>query len=93
MAFPHMKGYVFDDVLIMPLKSKTHSFVRAPEGESERIPFKGKVADIVAILLAGLRQTMAYTNSPTIADFHKNALFVEVSNAGREESRAHGFDR
>lgn len=60
-----------------------------PEGIEGRIGFKGPVGPIIHQLLGGVRAAMGYTGSATITDFHKNALFVRITNAGLRESHVH----
>ncbi len=60
-----------------------------PEGIEGRIGYKGPAAPILHQLLGGVRASMGYTGSRTIADFHQNALFVKITNAGLKESHVH----
>ncbi len=60
-----------------------------PEGIEGRIGYKGPAAPILHQLLGGVRASMGYTGSKTISDFHDNALFVRITNAGLKESHVH----
>ena len=60
-----------------------------PEGVEGRIAYKGPVGPILHQLLGGIRATMGYTGSKTIADLHKNAEFVKITGAGLRESHVH----
>jgi IMP dehydrogenase len=60
-----------------------------PEGVEGRVPFKGSVAGVVHQLVGGLRASMGYTGSATIADLRERADFVRITNAGLRESHAH----
>lgn len=60
-----------------------------PEGIEGRVPYKGMVQSIVHQLLGGLRSCMGYTGCATIAELHKKAEFVRVTNAGVRESHVH----
>ena len=60
-----------------------------PEGIEGRIGFKGPVSPIIHQLLGGVRAAMGYTGSETISDFHANARFVKITNAGLRESHVH----
>lgn len=60
-----------------------------PEGIEGRVGYKGPSAPILHQLLGGVRASMGYTGSKTIADFHRNALFVKITNAGLKESHVH----
>ena len=60
-----------------------------PEGIEGRVPYKGPIQTIIYQLLGGLRSCMGYTGCPTISALHKNAEFVQVTNAGMRESHVH----
>jgi IMP dehydrogenase len=59
-----------------------------PEGIVGRVPFKGKVSDIVYQLVGGLKAGMGYCGAPDI-DALKQAQFVRISAAGMRESHPH----
>lgn len=60
-----------------------------PEGIEGRVPYKGPVAGIVNQLVGGLRSSMGYTGSATIADMRTNPQFIKVTSAGMKESHVH----
>jgi len=60
-----------------------------PEGIEGRVPFKGKLADIVYQLIGGLRSGMGYTGCGTIRALKEEAQFVRITNAGLKESHPH----
>ena len=60
-----------------------------PEGIEGRVPYTGKLENIVHQLVGGLRQAMGYTGCPTIADLQTNSTFVRMTAAGLRESHAH----
>lgn len=60
-----------------------------PEGIEGRVPYKGLVQTIIHQMMGGLRSCMGYTGCKTIAELHKNAEFVQVTNAGMRESHVH----
>ncbi len=60
-----------------------------PEGIEGRVPYKGSVFAIIHQLLGGIRASMGYTGSPTIAELHQRAEFVRVTAAGMRESHVH----
>lgn len=62
-----------------------------PEGIDGATTYKGPVADVLHQLIGGLRLGMGYTGSATINDLHKNAQFVKVTQAGRQESHPHSM--
>ena len=60
-----------------------------PEGIEGRVPFKGWVVSVMNQLIGGLRQSMGYVGSKTIADMQENCQFIEITNAGMAESHVH----
>lgn len=60
-----------------------------PEGIEGRVAYKGPVQTIIHQMNGGLRSCMGYTGCNTIAALHKNAEFVQVTNAGMRESHVH----
>jgi IMP dehydrogenase len=61
-----------------------------PEGIEGQVPYKGSAASVVHQIMGGLRAAMGYTGCGSIADFHKKAQFVRITNAGMAESHVHG---
>ena len=59
-----------------------------PEGIVGRVPSKGSLAEVMYQLIGGLRASMGYCGSATIADLH-NAKFVKITAAGMRESHPH----
>ncbi len=70
-------------------KEVNDSMKLVPEGIEGRIAYKGPVGPILHQLIGGIRAAMGYTGSRTIAELHKNAEFVKISNAGLRESHVH----
>ncbi len=60
-----------------------------PEGIEGRVAYKGPAGPILHQLIGGVRAAMGYTGSASIGDFHKNARFVRITNAGLRESHVH----
>lgn len=60
-----------------------------PEGIEGRVPYKGPIQSIIHQMLGGLRSCMGYLGAPDLAALHKNAEFVQVTNAGMRESHVH----
>jgi len=60
-----------------------------PEGIEGRVPHKGPVGSVVHQMIGGLRASMGYTGSATIADLQKNAKFRRITGAGLRESHVH----
>ncbi|WP_104695254.1 IMP dehydrogenase [Helicobacter salomonis] len=63
-----------------------------PEGIEGRVPYRGKIADILYQLVGGLRASMGYLGAPDIPTFTKNAQFVQITAAGLRESHVHDVD-
>jgi IMP dehydrogenase len=60
-----------------------------PEGIEGRVPYKGSLLAVIHQLLGGIRASMGYTGSQTIAIMHDKAQFVRVTSAGMRESHVH----
>ncbi len=60
-----------------------------PEGIEGRVPYRGRVADVIHQLTGGLRSSMGYCGSKDIETFWKKAEFVEITSAGLKESHVH----
>jgi len=72
------------------LDGVSDDFSRAPEGASGKIPYRGDVAMVIEDFVGGLRSSMSYLGAHTIEEFHKNARFIRITNAGMDESKPHG---
>lgn len=59
-----------------------------PEGISGRVPYKGKLSEVVYQLIGGLRAGMGYCGAPTIKEL-RDAEFVRITAAGVAESHPH----
>jgi IMP dehydrogenase len=60
-----------------------------PEGIEGRVPYRGKIAQVVHQMIGGLRSSMGYCGSESIEIFWKKAEFVEITSAGLKESHVH----
>jgi IMP dehydrogenase len=60
-----------------------------PEGIVGRVPYRGKVADVVFQLVGGLKSGMGYCGARTLPELRKRARFVRVTSAGLRESHPH----
>jgi IMP dehydrogenase len=60
-----------------------------PEGIEGRVPYKGRLGELVVQLLGGLRAGMGYCGCPTVSELRQRARFVRVTGAGLKESHAH----
>ncbi|MFU8786918.1 MAG: IMP dehydrogenase [Candidatus Izemoplasmataceae bacterium] len=63
-----------------------------PEGIEARVPYKGKVEDVIFQLIGGLRSSMGYCGTKTINDLKDNGLFVSITAAGQKESHPHSVE-
>ena len=60
-----------------------------PEGIEGRVPYRGKIADVIHQMIGGLRSSMGYCGSESIKAFWDKAEFVEITAAGLKESHVH----
>ena len=60
-----------------------------PEGIEGRVPYRGKIADVIHQMIGGLRSSMGYCGSESIKAFWEKAEFVEITSAGLRESHVH----
>ncbi|RDU65631.1 IMP dehydrogenase [Helicobacter sp. MIT 14-3879] len=63
-----------------------------PEGIEGRVPYRGKIGDIIFQLEGGLRSSMGYLGSKNIDELWKKVDFVEITSAGLRESHVHDVD-
>ncbi len=60
-----------------------------PEGIEGRVPYRGKIADVIHQMTGGLRSSMGYCGAKDIPTFWERAEFVEITSAGLKESHVH----
>lgn len=60
-----------------------------PEGIEGRVPYRGKISDVVHQLTGGLSSCMGYLGSKNITELWERAEFVEITSAGLRESHVH----
>ncbi len=60
-----------------------------PEGIEGQVPYKGPAADVIHQLVGGVKAAMGYTGSATIEELRTRAKFVQITNAGLNESHVH----
>lgn len=65
----------------------TKKFV--PEGIEGRVPYRGKVSEVIYQLIGGLKSGMGYCGVKNIKELQKKAKFVVLTNAGLKESHPH----
>lgn len=63
-----------------------------PEGVEGRVPYRGKVGDVIHQLIGGLKASMGYLGSKDIPTLWERAEFVEITSAGLRESHVHDVD-
>ena len=68
---------------------QTGSKKLVPEGVEGRVPYKGPLSDTVFQLIGGLRSSMGYCGTPTIAELKARGKFVRITAAGLRESHPH----
>ncbi|MCB0764275.1 MAG: IMP dehydrogenase, partial [Flavobacteriales bacterium] len=59
-----------------------------PEGISGRVPYKGKLAEVVHQLVGGLRAGMGYCGARDMEAL-RSARFIRITMAGMKESHPH----
>lgn len=60
-----------------------------PEGIVGRVPYRGKLADVVYQMLGGVRSGMGYVGCRNIPELHTKARFLRITPAGLRESHVH----
>jgi IMP dehydrogenase len=65
------------------------AFKTVPEGIEGRVPYKGRLADLVFQLVGGLQAGMHYVGARTIPEMQRKAQFIRISGASLRESHPH----
>lgn len=60
-----------------------------PEGVEGRVPYRGRLADMLYQLVGGLRSGMGYVGAPDLTALRTRARFVRITAAGLRESHVH----
>ncbi|MEZ0361935.1 MAG: IMP dehydrogenase [Hydrogenobacter sp.] len=60
-----------------------------PEGIEGRVPYKGRLSDIMFQLVGGIRSGMGYVGANNIKELREKAKFVKITYAGYRESHVH----
>ena len=60
-----------------------------PEGIEGRVPYKGKLEDVIYQLSGGLKAGMGYCGTKDIPSLIKNSKMVKITNSGLAESHPH----
>jgi IMP dehydrogenase len=63
----------------------------AAEGESTQVTIKGSLKDVISEITGGIRSGMSYINATEIYEVKGRVKFMELSQYGMSESRAHGL--
>ena len=75
------------DRYFQDLSGETDKLV--PEGIEGRVPYKGRLVNIINQLMGGLRSGMGYTGCADIKALHEQPNFVRVTSSGMRESHVH----
>lgn len=70
-------------------QSNTSKYV--PEGVEGRVPYKGKVGDIVYQLVGGLKSAMGYLGAHNLKELTENSKYVKITSASLQESHPHNI--
>ncbi|CAM3275187.1 IMP dehydrogenase [Rhodothermus bifroesti] len=60
-----------------------------PEGIEGRVPYSGRLSEVVYQMIGGLRAAMGYCGCATIDELYEKARFVRITPAGIRESHPH----
>ena len=60
-----------------------------PEGVEGRVPYRGKLSEIIFQMVGGIRSGMGYTGKATIEELRKESEFVKISSASLVENHPH----
>lgn len=60
-----------------------------PEGIEGRVPYRGKLSEVVYQMVGGLRAAMGYCGTKNIEELKKKGQFVKITGAGLTESHPH----
>ncbi len=60
-----------------------------PEGIEGQVAYRGPVAAVAHQLVGGLRQSMFYCGTATVAELKERGRFVRITSAGLKESHPH----
>jgi len=60
-----------------------------PEGIEGRVPYKGRLCDVIYQLVGGVKSAMGYCGVKTLRDLKEKSRFVKVTEAGVKESHPH----
>ena len=69
--------------------SSTEVSKLVPEGVEGRVPFKGKLADLIYQLVGGLRAGMGLSGAASLKQLHQKARFIRITSSSLIESHPH----
>ena len=70
-------------------QSETKKYV--PEGVEGRVPFKGKVGDVIYQLVGGLKSGMGYVGAKNIYELKTNTEYMKITPATLQENHPHNI--
>jgi IMP dehydrogenase len=73
-------------------KSTVPASKLVPEGIEGRVPFAGRLEDVVYQLVGGIRSGMGYCGAENLSELTKRSVFIRITNAGLRESHPHDVD-
>jgi IMP dehydrogenase len=62
-----------------------------PEGIEGRVPFKGRLSEVMVQYIGGLRASMGYCGATTVTEMHEKAQFTRLTYSGILESHPHNI--
>ncbi len=62
------------------------------EGVEAAVPYRGRAKEVLRQLVGGIQSGMSYSGAHTLAEFRDKAIFVQMTNAGMQESLPHDVD-
>ncbi len=68
-------------------QSEAKKFV--PEGIEGRVPFKGKLEEVIFQLAGGIRAGMGYCGTKDVVSLQKDSKMVKITGSGLKESHPH----
>lgn len=60
-----------------------------PEGIEGRVPYKGRLSDVIYQLVGGIKSSMGYCGVKTIQELKTKTQFVKITEAGVKENHPH----
>ena len=63
--------------------------VSVVEGVATKIPYKGKVSDVIAEFTGGLGSALSYSGASNLKEFYNNSEYIRVTHSSLGESKPH----